>query len=341
MILSGVDFSDLQKRLIHGVEKVVVLSHRNPDGDAVGASLGLSNLLEKLGHTVHVVVPNPLPRFLKWMKGARDIVVHSNNTARAERIISEATLMFALDFNDLTRIREYDSFVSGNPCYKVLIDHHPHPGDFANLVISNTESSSTAELVYHVIHHLGLASYIDSDSASCIYAGIMTDTGNFSYNSSRPDTFMTVARLLEFGIEKNKIYDAVFDNFSFERMRLMGFCLDRKMVFLPEYQTAYIALSQDELKAYDFKVGDSEGFVNLPLSIKGVRFSALFIENKDRVKVSFRSKGSFAVNVMASTYFQGGGHRNASGGESFDSLEETVQRFEALLPEFNEELHAE
>ncbi|MGD2034837.1 MAG: DHHA1 domain-containing protein [Bacteroidales bacterium] len=186
---------------------------------------------------------------------------------------------------------------------------------------------------------LDLTKYIDTDIAECIYCGIMTDTGCFSFNSSGTGTFVAIAELLGYEIDKDKVYDLVYDNFSFNRMKLMGYCLDKKMVYLEEYNTAYIYLSQKELKEYNFKVGDSEGFVNLPLSIKGVVFSALFIEKKDMVKISLRSKGNFEVNKIASEYFYGGGHRNASGGESYESLENTVDKFVNLLPKFKDDLH--
>lgn len=337
----NIDFSELVKKLKGDSLRILILSHRNPDGDAIGASLGLANVLVQLGHSVNVMVPNVLPKFLKWMEGANTITVYNHDKRKGNDLLTRAEFVFALDFNDLSRIREFDEKLKDNPCSKVLIDHHPDPGSFADFILSDTRVSSTAELVYSFLHEAGFDTYIDRDVASCLYAGIMTDTGCFSFNSSRPETFHIVADLLEREIDKDLIFDKVYDNFSNDRMRLMGYCLDKKMVYLPKYRTAYIALSQEELRQYNFRVGDSEGFVNLPLSISDVRFSALIMENKDCVKLSFRSKGSFAVNKLAADHFNGGGHINAAGGESYDSLEKTIEKFENLLPNYEEALHAE
>ena len=341
MKLPDLDFSYLTKLLRETRQNILILTHRNPDGDAIGASLGLSNLLVRLGHTVNVIVPNAIPKFLKWMKGAGGICIYNFDRKRGDELLKNATLVFALDFNDLSRVREFDEKLKGRDYFKVLIDHHPDPTDFADLTISLTEASSTAELVYDFIHEVGLQEFIDVDSASCLYAGIMTDTGCFSFNSSRPGTYLTVAKLLEFGIDKDKIFDFVYNNFSADRMRLMGYCLDKKMECLEEYRTAYISLSQEELRQYNFRIGDSEGFVNLPLSIESIRFSALIMENKDCIKLSFRSKGSFPANRVASEHFAGGGHLNAAGGECYDSLDNTIQKFVNLLPNYRDALLSE
>lgn len=341
MKLPDLDYSILQKMLRGDRENILILSHRNPDGDAIGASLGLANTLVKLGHKVDTMVPNAIPKFLKWMNGATDIHIYNYDKKKGDELLKNATLVFALDFNDLSRVREFDEKLKDNKCYKVLIDHHPNPGSFADLTISLTEASSTAELIYHFIHKLEIDDLLNIDAASCLYAGIITDTGCFSFNSSRPDTFNTVANLLQIGIDKNRIFDKIYDNFSSDRMRLMGYCLDKKMVCFPEFNTAYISLTQKELKEYNFRIGDSEGFVNLPLSIEGIRFTALIIENKDCIKLSFRSKGSFPANEIAAKYFKGGGHTNAAGGESSDSLQETIDKFVNLLPKYKDELLSE
>lgn len=319
-----------------GKQNIAIITHRNPDGDAIGSALALYNLFIKMGHLVDVLVPNKIPDFLKWMKHCDKIHIVCNQKDKAVEIIEKSSLIFAVDFNDLGRIDTINKHITISKAYKVLIDHHPNPDPLADLIISKTAASSTAELVYSFIKTLKLSKQIDKDVAECIYCGIMTDTGCFNFNSSRAETFQTVAELIDFGINKDKIYDLVYDNFSNSRMKLMGYCLDKKMVYLEEYNTAYISLSQKELKEYNFKIGDAEGFVNMPLSIKGVLMSALFIENKDRVKISLRSKGDFAVNKIASEYFNGGGHANASGGESYESLENTVNKFVNLLPKFKE-----
>ncbi|MBN1950656.1 MAG: bifunctional oligoribonuclease/PAP phosphatase NrnA [Bacteroidales bacterium] len=338
MNLSELHFSQLDQLLGERGQKILILSHRNPDGDAVGASLGLQLILKKLGHTVNILIPNALPKFLKWMPEADTITVYNHDTNKAEDLLKRGNLVFALDFNDLSRIREFDEILKTGESYKVLIDHHPNPGQFADVTVSDTTVSSTSELLYSFLHRMGLGELIDKDVATCLYAGIMTDTGCFSFNSSRPETFHIVADLLKAGIEKDRIFDLVYDNFSQDRMRLMGYCLNEKMVYLPRFRTAYIALSQEELRNFNFRVGDSEGFVNLPLSIADIRFAVLIMENKDCVKLSFRSKGSFPVNALAADHFNGGGHLNAAGGESNKTLQETIDSFVDLLPNYKDAL---
>ncbi len=332
------DFTELLKELEKGQRKILILTHRNPDGDAIGSSLGLYHVLKELGHTVNILVPNRFPAFLNWMPSAGDITVYNYQTERAVRLLKEAEMLFALDFNDLSRVREFETNIDISGTYRVLIDHHPHPANFAHFTYSDTTVSSTAEMVYNFVEAAGLMHLFSKDAAACIYAGILTDTGCFSFNSSQPYTFRIVARLLELGIDKDTIYDKIYDNFSFDRMRLMGHCLDQNMHFLPEYHTAYITLSQEEMKKYNFRIGDSEGFVNLPLSIAEVSFSVLISEQKDVVKLSFRSKGSFPVNQIASEYFDGGGHVNAAGGESKLSLQDTVTKFLEILPQYKDAL---
>ena len=334
----NIDYSKIKKLITEGKQKIVILSHRNPDGDAIGASLALYNLFIRMEHQVEIIIPNTIPSFLKWMKSASKIYIYEKEPQIADTILTQATLVFALDFNDLSRIREFNDKIKDSDSYKVLIDHHPHPQNFADLTISDPNASSTAELVYDFIGELGLITSIDEDIATCLFTGIMADTGCFSYNSSQPLTYNKLASLLTCGINKDYIYDRVYNNFSYNRMRLMGYCLDKKMVHIPEYRTAYITLTQQELRDYNFRIGDAEGFVNLPLSIEGVRFSVIFIEKRDMVKVSFRSKGNFEVNKIAVDHFNGGGHKNASGGESYESLQKTVDNFINLLPLYKNEL---
>lgn len=336
--LVGPNFEKLRERLSKGNENILIISHRNPDGDAMGSSLGLYNVLAKTNNTVNLMMPNDFPGFLKWMRFAGQTVIFSKEEEKAVRLLKSATLLFTLDFNDPGRVREFEEHVKNSAALKILIDHHPDPEDFADITISHTEVSSTAELVYEFILAAGLSQWMDKDVAECIYTGIMTDTGCFSYNSSRPETYQVLSELLNCNIEKDKVYSLVYDNFSYDRMRLMGHCLDKKMQYLPSYHTAYITLTQEEMREYNFRVGDSEGFVNLPLSIRGVVLSALFTENKDVVKISLRSKGDFAVNRICAEHFNGGGHKNAAGGESHETLEKTVEKFINLLPAYQEEL---
>ncbi len=334
------DTSKLSILLGQQKQQIVIVSHRNPDGDAMGASLALYNAFSKLGHQVNVVVPNMFAGFLRWMPGASQALVYEYTPAKCDEVFKQCTLLIAVDFNDLSRIKEFSKSLMPSHSFKVLIDHHPNPADFADLAISDTTVSSTCELVFLFLRSLGLDHLIDKQVAECIYTGILTDTGCFSFNSSNRQTFDVAGRLLDLGIEKDKIYDRIYDNFSFERMKLFGYCLHEKMVYLPEYRTAYISLSLEEMKKYNFKIGDSEGFVNVPLSIKDVVFSVLFTERDDVVKISLRSKGSFAVNAIAQQYFEGGGHINAAGGESKKNLSDTIKTFIDLLPVYKESLHA-
>ncbi len=314
---------------------ILILIHRNPDGDALGAALGLYHFLKSMNKRVRVITPNAYPEFLHWLPGDSEIIQFNIQKERTKDLISDAEIIFHLDFNALSRIRELEELVLANQqAIKVLIDHHPDPEHFADIEISDTRVSSTAELVYYLIHALDSESLKSKDICECLFTGIMTDTGCFSFNSSMPSTWEVVANLLRSGINKDSIFDRVYNNFSASRMKLLGFSLDQKMTVLPEYHAAYISLSREEMKKYDFRTGDSEGFVNFPLSIKGIKFSVLFLEKEKYVKISFRSKGEFAVNEFAQKYFNGGGHRNAAGGESKKNLQETLEEFERLLEEY-------
>jgi phosphoesterase RecJ-like protein len=330
---------ELQKKLSEKSLQIAIITHVNPDGDALGSTLGLSRILSCLGHTCSVIVPNDFPEFLKWLPGAQEILCMTQNEARAAKIIESSELLFFVDFNDIRRMREIREPVSRSSAFRVLIDHHPDPVVKADTVLYDTSVSSSAELVYRFILENGLKKYLDKEIAVCLFAGIMTDTGCFSYNSSSPETFQIVAELLQYNIDKNHIYYRIYDNFSCDRLQLLGYCLNERMEYFPEYRAALIWLSRSDQKKYNFRTGDSEEFVNYPLSIKGVRFSAFFIEKEDHVKVSFRSKGDFPVNTFSADHFNGGGHRNASGGELYESLEAALEKFRGLLPEYREQLN--
>lgn len=318
--------------------QIAIITHVNPDGDALGSSLGLLLLFHKLGHTCRVITPNAYPAFLQWMPGSEHITVLEQSPETSVAWLKQADLIFAVDFNDLKRVKELNNVFFKSSAHKVLIDHHPGPDMEVHCTLSDTQASSSAELVYRFIQECCFFSLIDRDIASCLFAGIMTDTGCFSYNSSHKSTWIFVAELLDFGIDKDRIYSLVYDNYSADRMRLLGFSLNEKMEIFPEYRTGIIWLSREDLERYHFTVGDSEGFVNYPLSIRGIRFAALFIQRDGHIRISFRSKGNFAVNEFSRKYFQGGGHVNASGGESYASMEETVKRFKALLPAYKDKL---
>jgi phosphoesterase RecJ-like protein len=320
-------------------KQVVILTHVNPDGDALGSSLALQSLLTKTGHSCKVISPNNCPGFLKWLPGTDNLIIAEESPGDAIAALQQAQIIFTVDFNELSRVKTLNDVFTGSSAHKILIDHHPDPDIEVDYLLSDITASSTAELVYRFMKDTGLHHRIDRDIAACLFAGIMTDTGCFSYNSSNRKTWETVAELLDYGIDKDRIYNLTYDNYSAERMRLLGYGLNEKMEIFPEYRTGIIWLTQEDLDKYHFETGDSEGFVNYPLSIRGIRFSALFIEKDDYVRISFRSKGNFAVNDFSRKYFNGGGHANASGGESYTGISETVKRFKGLLPAYKDQLN--
>ena len=319
--------------------RIVVLSHVNPDGDSIGSSLALYHFLrQEEEREVSVIIPNDLPAFLQWLPGAGEIIVGKHAPVEAARLIAAAEMIFFLDFNDESRLKKLESPVRENrTAFRVLIDHHPSPVIKADLLFSETRVSSTAELLFEVLGALD-KSVPDQAVAVNLYAGIMTYTGCFRYNASYPNTWKVVAELMRAGINIDEIYTRIYDNYSEHRMRLMGYALDKKMVILPEKHTGYIWLTRDELDRYGYVTGDTEGFVNLPLSVEGIRFSALFLELGDKIKISFRSKGSFAVNRFSAAYFNGGGHHNAAGGECAMTMTETLKKFESLIGDFADEI---
>lgn len=280
-----------------------------------------------------MLTPNNLQEFLKWMDGAEHITIFTKDRSRGRKIISEADLIVMLDFNQLNRLGDAEEYVRLSKAKRIVIDHHLDPADIAELIISVPERCSTSELVHDLICELNGTHIISKPYAEAIYVGIITDTGNFEHGAYSSRTFRIVADLLETGIEKEKILNLIYNNFSSHRLRLQGYALNKRMVVLPESKTAYIFLTKDDLREYNHVKGDTEGFVNMPLSIKGIHFTALFIEKENFIKLSFRSKGHFPTNEFASKYFAGGGHMNASGGEYFDTLENTIQFFLKALQE--------
>ncbi|MDP4209627.1 MAG: bifunctional oligoribonuclease/PAP phosphatase NrnA [Bacteroidota bacterium] len=330
--------SELKERLTVQ-SKIVITTHQNPDGDALGSMLALYWFFRNQGFDVTAISPNDYPEFLFWLPGNDIVIDFYKNRKKCEQIINEANFLFLVDYNDTRRAAEMKDSIDAAQCCKVMIDHHPFPQMIVDYSFSFTEVSSTSELIYEFIMAMDGHAWMNKSVAECIYTGIMTDTGCFSYNSSRPRTFEIVADLLNYSIEKDVIYSRIYDSYSAHRMRLLGYCLGQKMQVFPEYNTALISLSLDEQKLYNFVSGDTEGFVNYPLSIKGICFTAMFIENKDKVKISFRSRGSFPVNALSEKYFSGGGHTNAAGGESRLSLDETVKKFVDLLPQYAQQLN--
>ena len=316
-------------------DKIVIVSHVSPDGDAIGSSLGLAQFLDSQDKTVNVIVPNAFPDFLKWMPGSKDILLYDRYKEFADKLINEADIICCLDFNSLKRIEEMADSVATSPARKILIDHHLYPEDFCRIVISHPEISSTSELVFRLICRMGYFSDISREGAECIYTGMMTDTGGFTYNSNNREIYFIISELLSKGIDKDDIYRKVYNTYSESRLRLMGYVLSNMKVYR-EYNSALISLTKEELAKFDYIKGDSEGFVNIPLSIKNVRFSCFLREDTERriIKISLRSVGTFPCNKLAAEFFNGGGHLNASGGEFTGTMAEAKQVFEEALKKY-------
>ena len=331
------------KSLLNSPKKIVIVPHKNPDGDAIGSTVGLCNFLKANNHLATVVAPNDYPEFLKWVPGQEEVVIFEKNQEEAEQLITDADLIFTLDFNHFSRTGHFmEQVLANTKTTYVMIDHHQQPDNYAKFTFSDVSYSSTCEMVYHFIEMLEETQKITPAIASALYLGIMTDTGSFRYPSTTSTTHRVIADLIDKGAKNSNIHQDTFDNSSYQRFQLLGVALSN-MKIVPEYKTAYITLSQEELDTHNFKKGDTEGFVNYSLGIKGIKFAAIFIENKaDKiVKISLRSKGDFDVNQFSRNHFHGGGHINAAGGKSDDSLEETTKKFEALLVDYQKELKNE
>lgn len=327
------------KKLLTGKTcNITVIPHENPDGDAIGSAIGISEVLADFGHQVTIISPTEYPDFLKWFSSEIRILVYSSDKRLAEDVINQSEIMICVDFNEVKRAGKLEKSITkfGQP--KILIDHHPYPSEFCDFIISETTYSSTAELIFDMVNAIGLGENLSKKSAEALYTGILTDTGSFSHNTSDPNTFKVVSELMKFDIAVDKIQAGVYHNFSADRMKLLGYCLNNKMVVFPELRTAMISISKQELQDFNFKTGDTEGFVNFPLSIANIVFSAIFIEKDGIIKASFRSKGNFHVNHFSRDHFNGGGHRNAAGGEARLTLAESVQKFTQLIPLYKHQL---
>ncbi|MBO8440572.1 MAG: bifunctional oligoribonuclease/PAP phosphatase NrnA [bacterium] len=320
---------DTAKRLIYNANHIVVTAHISPDGDAVGSTLGLYHFLTKIGKDAVVILPNRFPAFLNWMPGSDKIVIMEEKTAETVSLMKAADLVFCVDYNSIDRINGLKPLMEQSKAKKIMIDHHPYPGDFCDVTISYPEISSASELVFRFICRMGYFQEITLEGAECIYTGMMTDTGGFTYNSNSAEIYSIIYELINKGIDKDAIYRRVFNTYSADRMKLMGYCLS-KMVVMPEEHTAYIVLTQEEKRRFNYKVGDTEGFVNMPLQIEGICKSVFVREDTDKVKLSFRSQGDVPVNTWAAE-FGGGGHLNAAGGESYLSLEETIKKLVEII----------
>jgi len=315
-------------------KKIVITTHQSPDGDAIGSSLALFGYLVKKGFDVSVVVPDNFPKFLKWMEGADDIHVYDYAQNVVEGLIFEADLIFSLDYNDLTRVGGVGDLIEKSTAYKAMIDHHLNPADFADWMCSDTSSCSTAQLIYNFIEDFNDLDLIDNQIAEGIYCGIMTDSGSFRFPSVQAKTHLIAADLINRGLNHARVHELVHDVNTLPKLHLLGFALNEKLRVLPKVPVAVIAISSEELSRFSYKKGDTEGLVNYALSLEGVEMAAFIKEDDKKVKMSFRSKGDIAVNEFSSQYFSGGGHKNAAGGVSFTSFEETVKLFESKIVEF-------
>lgn len=314
-------------------DKIVIVTHVSPDGDALGSALGLWHFINSQDKTANIIVPNAFPDFLRWMPGAKDILRYDKYTEFADELIAAADVICCLDFNALKRIEVMASSVERAAGRKVLIDHHLFPESFCNIIISHPEISSTSELIFRLICRMGYFEDISEEGAECIYTGMMTDTGGFTYNSNNREIYFIISELLSKGIDKDEIYRKVYNTYSESRLRLMGFVLDAKMCVYSEFNSAMISLTREEQSRFDCVKGDTEGFVNIPLSIKNIRFSVFLREDmeKEMIKISLRSVGSFPCNKVAAEYFGGGGHLNASGGEFYGSMDDAIKLFQQAL----------
>lgn len=318
--------------------KIVITTHHRPDGDAMGSSLGLYTYLKFKGHSPVVVTPSDYPSFLNWLPSNDTVINYEYHQKQGDELIRNAEIIFCLDFNWMSRVESMEPVLRNSKAIKVLIDHHLDPEDAFQFVFSYTDACSTCELIYNMIVAFGDAKLINKDLAESLYCGIMTDTNSFRYSNMKADTHRIIANLMEAGAENYKIHERIYDVNSENRLRLLGFSLKDKLTILPEFNTAYLALSESELKMFNFKSGDSEGFVNYALSIEGIRVAAFFTERDGIIKISFRSKGDFSVKELSSAHFEGGGHKNASGGRSLLSLDDTVKKFIDILSIYKSKL---
>lgn len=317
--------------------KIIITCHQSPDGDAFGSSLGLKFFLEKRGCTnVTVISPTDYAEYIAWMPGVPEIQVYAKGKYNTQ--IKEADCIFCLDFSSASRLKDMATEVLASPAIKIVIDHHENPEDFGTLYYWNVKASSTSELVYSMIEDLGQNNLIGLESATCLYTGLLTDSGSFRFPSTTPKVHLIAAALLAKGVNPNEVHRQLYDNKPFEKLKFLGYVLDNKLVYLPEYRVAYITLTIEEFERFNSNPRDTDGLVNYGLTIEGVAMSVLFAERDGIIKISFRSIHNFSVEELARKYFEGGGHKNASGGRSALTLEETVEKFLTLLPEFKTKL---
>lgn len=324
-------------KLIKEAKNILITNHVNPDGDAIGAAMGLKSILASIGKDVQVVVPNDYPTFLKWMKGSHEVLFFNNQPELAKEVVAKADLIFHLDYNSLKRSGPMQEVLEKAAAKRIVIDHHQQPDDFAEILISEPTLSSTCEMVYHFAAALGWESNIDRAAGECLYTGIITDTGNFRFSGTSPETHRVAASLLQLGVKPHEVASRVYDNNSVNRLGLLSRTLDR-MEVLPAFHTAIMSLSAEDLRNYNYQRGDTEGFVNYGLSVEGIKMSVFVVDKDGQVKMSFRSKGEFDVNKLARKHFNGGGHLNAAGALSDKDFEGTLSKLKEIVKEYENEL---
>jgi phosphoesterase RecJ-like protein len=337
--LNNSDYNQLLQQ-INTSSSIVITSHHNPDGDAVGSAMALYHVLKQIHENVSVVLPNRFPDFLRWIdESDRAVIFDQNPEADMAKVFKNAAIIFCLDYNSLSRVQTMEEHIRNATATKVLIDHHPNPeeNDF-DLLLSKTSASSTAELVYEFLVSLNFQHLINRSAAESLYTGIVTDTGSFSFACNNAETYRITADLIDRGVNAEQIHRLIYDNYSESRLRLMGYAFDQKLIMLPEFRTAIIWFSKAELEKFNHKTGDTEGLVNYPLSIKEINMSIFLTERDGLIRLSFRSKGDFAVNQIANKYFDGGGHKNAAGGNSYQTMDETLEKIKQILPLYQHEL---
>lgn len=319
------------QQVLQKPKKIVVTSHKNPDGDALGSSLAWTKFLSKYGHAVDYISPNDMPEYYKWIPGSKQIVIYEKAKEYARNLIQNADIVFCLDYNELSRIDEMATHVKASDAFKIMIDHHLYPDSFPALTYSDTTKSSTGEMIFELIAAMDQVEKIDADIATLLYTAILTDTGSFAFSCTTQRVHEITGVLVNKGADPDSVQNFVYNCFSESRLRFFGYCIMHKMKIIPGTDVAYISVSEKEMQEYDIRDGETEGLANYPLKIASVKACAFFREKDRQIRISFRSKGKFDVNVLAREHFNGGGHMNASGGVSYKSLPETIQQFESLF----------
>ncbi len=328
------------KQLLNQRKNIVITSHTNPDGDAIGSSLAMYHYLTKLGNNVEMMVPNSFPEYYNWLPDSEKIILYNKQSKNAQKILKEADIIFSLDYNALNRLGALSEIIKGTEALRILIDHHVDPEiENFDFCFSTVDTSSTGELVYNFITQLGDEKLIDKKTGEAIYTGIVTDTGSFSFSCNRPETYIITSKIIGLGVDAQKIHKLIYDTFSENRLRLLGYSISKRMIVWEDLHTALIYLTKSDLIEYNYKVGDTEGVVNYPLSMEKINMSVLITEKDNQLRLSFRSKGDFSVNDLTREYFNGGGHKNAAGGKTNEDINSFITRLKEVLQGYKHELN--